>query len=120
MNRAPAHLPHCEATVIKAELLATAPDASVRNGPEAVRHAEEACRLTRYCATRLVGNLAAAYAEAGRFPEAIATAQKACARAANNPALLERNRQLLELYRKGQPYHEPPPAAQPTPPQKAP
>ena len=98
-------------------LLATAPDASVRNGPEAVRHAEEACRLTRYCATRPVGTLAAAYAEAGRFPEAIATAQKACARAANNnPALLERNRQLLELYRKGQPYHEPPPA----PPQKAP
>jgi hypothetical protein len=88
-------------------LLATGPDASLRDGREAVQLAEKACRLTRYCVPRLVGTLAAAYAEAGRFPEAIATARKACARAANDPALLERNRQLLERYRKGQPYREP-------------
>ena len=88
-------------------LLATSPEASLRNGPEAVQFAEKACRLTRYCAPYLVGTLAAAYAEAGRFPEAIATAQKACNRAVNYPDLLEQNRQHLELYRRGQPYREP-------------
>ncbi len=90
-------------------LLATAPEASSRNGQEAVRHAEKACRLTRYCVARLVGTLAAAYAEAGRFPEAIATAEKAIARASasGDQALRERNQELLELYRKGQPYREP-------------
>jgi hypothetical protein len=91
-------------------LLATSPDASLRHGPEAIQLAERACRLTRYCEARLVGTLAAAYAEGGRFPDAIAAAQKACARATGDPVLLERNRQLLELYRNGQPYHEPPPA----------
>jgi len=92
-------------------LLATTHDASLRNGAQAVQLAERACRLTHFCPPRLVGTLAAAYAEAGRFPEAIATAQKACARAVNDPALLERNQQLLELYRKGQPYREPAAAA---------
>ncbi len=98
-------------------LLATAPDAAVRNGPEAVQLAEQACRLTRYCVPCLVGTLAAAYAEAGRFPEAIAMAQKACARASisSNRALLEKNQQLLELYRRGQPYHEPAAAGRPEP-----
>ena len=88
-------------------LLATRPEASLRDGQEAVQLSEKACRLTRYCVPRLVGTLAAAYAEAGRFPEAVATARKACVRAANDPALLEQNRQLLERYRKGQPYREP-------------
>jgi hypothetical protein len=57
----------------------------------------------------MVGTLAAAYAEAGRFGDAVATAEKACALAAQkgDQALLEKNRQLLELYRGGKPYHEP-------------
>ena len=57
----------------------------------------------------MVGTLAAAYAEAGRFDEAIATAQKACELAARNGEanLLQKNQQLLELYQNHQPYHEP-------------
>jgi hypothetical protein len=52
--------------------------------------------------------LAAAYAEAGRFEEAVATAQKACALASESSQqeLLKRNQELLELYRQHQPYHE--------------
>jgi len=100
-------------------VLAAGCDASLRNGPEAVQLAEKACRLTRYCEPHMVNTLAAAYAEAGRFSEAIATAEKACARAAasGDRALLERNQQLLELFRRGQPYHEPAaaPQAQHTP-----
>jgi hypothetical protein len=89
-------------------LLATCPQASVRNGPEAVQLAEKACQLTRYQTTALVGTLAAAYAEAGRFDDAIATAQKACALAAKtgDQARLQKNRELLELYQQHLPYHE--------------
>ena len=90
-------------------LLATCPEASLRNGAEAVQHAEQACQLTQYRRTILVGTLAAAYAEAGRFTEAVATAQKACELASifKEDALLAKNRELLELYRASKPYHEP-------------
>jgi tetratricopeptide (TPR) repeat protein len=101
-------------------ILATSPEASVRNGPRAVELAQQAVRLSGGNDPSMLGTLAAAYAEAGRFPEAIATVQEACARATNNPGLLERNRQLLELYRKGQPFHEPVAASRPEHPPKAP
>jgi protein O-mannosyl-transferase len=89
-------------------LLATGPDAHVRDGVQAVKYAVRACELTHHGVTPLVGTLAAAYAEAGRFDDAIATAEKACAlaRAAGEQDLLERNQKLLVLYRAHQPYHE--------------
>jgi tetratricopeptide (TPR) repeat protein len=89
--------------------LASSNDPEIRNGAEAVRLAKRACQITEYRATVLIGTLAAAYAEAGRFEEAVATAQKACALAskAKDQTLLKRNQELLELYRAGQPYHEP-------------
>lgn len=93
-------------------LLATTPDPALRDGAEAVKLAERACALTAYRNTVMVTTLAAAYAEAGRFEEAIATAQKACALAARNgeTVLLARNRQLLEFYRRHEPYHQPAPS----------
>jgi hypothetical protein len=89
-------------------LLATSPDASVRDGARAVRLAERACEITGYQQTILVGTLAAAYAEAGRFDDAIATAGKACtlASASGEQDLLQKTRQLLELYRAHKPYHQ--------------
>ena len=89
-------------------LLATCADATVRNGPEAVRLAEHACRLSGNSQPRELGTLAAAYAEAGRFPEAIATAQKAvdAARAGGNDQLAAMSEQLLALFRTGKPHHE--------------
>ncbi|SPE54963.1 putative Tetratricopeptide TPR_2 repeat protein [Verrucomicrobia bacterium] len=90
-------------------LLATCPDAKLRDGNEAVRLAEHACSLSGYQKTILVGTLAAAYAEAGRFPDAVATAQRAVdlASASGQTELAKRNRELLERYKTGQPYHEP-------------
>jgi protein O-mannosyl-transferase len=84
-------------------------DPAIRNGPQAVEYAERACQLTQFKQTTMVGTLAAAYAEAGRFKDAVATAEKACALATQNgeQALLDTNRRLLDLYRTGQPYHEP-------------
>jgi hypothetical protein len=94
-------------------LLATCPDASVRNGARAVELAQQAERLSGGQDPSMLGTLAAAYAEAGRFPEAIAAAQEVCVRASvsRDQALLEKNQRLLELYRRGQPYHEPAAAA---------
>jgi protein O-mannosyl-transferase len=89
-------------------LLATCPDAHIRNGAQAVQYAGRACELTHYDMTITVSTLAAAYAEAGRFDDAIATAQKACALAAasGEQDLLRKNQQLLALFRARQPYHE--------------
>ena len=91
-------------------LLAVNPNPSLRNGAEAVQLAEKACHLARFRQANLIGTLAAAYAEAGRFNAAIATAQRACTLAASRPgeqALLEKNQQLLDLYRAHKPYREP-------------
>jgi tetratricopeptide (TPR) repeat protein len=88
--------------------LATSTETNIRNGKRAIQLAEQACELTHYDMAPIVGTLAAAYAEAGRFDDAMATAQKACALAekSGEPELLKRNQELLELYRARQPYHE--------------
>ncbi len=91
-----------------AVLLATAPEAGLRNGAEAVQLAERACALTANRNPVMLTTLAAAYAEAGRFEEAIQTAQQAIkfAREAGAEVLVERNLQLLQYYRRGEPYHQ--------------
>jgi Flp pilus assembly protein TadD len=89
-------------------LLASCPDAAFRNGPEAVRLAARACELTGYGKPLLIGTLAAAQAEAGDFPAAIATAERAAtlATALRLEEVAARNRELIQLYRQGQPFHE--------------
>jgi len=91
-------------------VLATSPVAGVRNGAEAVRHAERACALTQHRQAMLVGTLAAAYAEAGEFNQAVAAAEKAqsLARVAGDEKLAARNGELRELYRAGRAYREEP------------
>ena len=88
-------------------ILATDPDAVVRNGVEAVQRAERACQLTGYKQPSMISTLAAAYAEAGRFPEAVTTAEMAVKmQIANGEThLADINNQLLILYRSGKPYH---------------
>jgi cytochrome c-type biogenesis protein CcmH/NrfG len=88
--------------------LATSPDANIRNGARAVQLAQHACELTHFEKTIFIGTLAAAYAEAGQFDDAMATAQKAIALARENgeQELLQKNQELLELYRAHQPYRE--------------
>jgi protein O-mannosyl-transferase len=92
-------------------LLATCPDPAVRNGAEAVDYAERASRLPAPAGMCVPGTLAAAYAEAGRFKEAVATAEKAIETetAAGDSRFAEINRQLLAFYRAGRAWHEPPP-----------
>ena len=92
-------------------ILATSAEGELRDGAEAVRLAERACELTHYDEPLFIGTLATAYAEAGRFPEAVAAAEKAevLATTAGATAVAAKTRQLLELYRTGKPYHEPAP-----------
>jgi tetratricopeptide (TPR) repeat protein len=89
--------------------LATSPDPKIRDGARAIQLAEHACELTDYHKTIYIGTLAAAYAEAGRFDDAISTAQKACdlAEKSGQKDLLQRNQELLQFYRAHKPYHEP-------------
>ena len=89
-------------------ILATSPKAELRNGDEAVRLAERACHLTGFQQARMVGTLGVAYAEAGRFDEAVATTEKAgdLAAAAGNLELAGKSRKLAELFRTRQPIHE--------------
>jgi protein O-mannosyl-transferase len=98
-------------------ILATCSDPAYRDGKEAVQLAEQACALTANQEPMVVGTLAAAYAEAGRFAEAAAKAEAAAALAeqVQDHTLAARNRQLLELYRTGQPYHDPAPRPPPAP-----
>ncbi|MGB7748015.1 MAG: O-GlcNAc transferase [Verrucomicrobiia bacterium] len=101
-------------------ILATSSDDALRNGVEAVRLAERADELTLQRNPLIIGTLAAAYAEAGRFPEAVATAEKAeqLANHAGMTNVAAKNRQLLEFYRASKPYHAPPSAtsvAKPSP-----
>lgn len=81
-----------------------------RNGAEAVALAEQAVRLTGGRAPNSLDTLAAAYAEARRFPEAIHTAERAItlAIANGNTPMVESLRAKLVLYRSGLPYHDPP------------
>jgi len=84
---------------------ATHQDSNIRNGPEAVRLAEKAATLTRHEDVGILDTLAAAYAATGRFPEAVATAEKALALARRNrqQPLIESLTKSLQSYRRNRP-----------------
>lgn len=84
-------------------ILATWPDALIRNGAKAVELAERADSLTRSESPIISATLAAAYAEAGRFSEALRTAQRALqlATAEGNQARADSIRGQIELYQSG-------------------
>ena len=91
-----------------ARLLATSPEASLRNGGEAVALAQRAVAFSSSPEPLILDTLAAAYAEAGRFPDAVRTAQQAADLAAqqNQPALAESIQARIRLYRAGTPYRQ--------------
>lgn len=89
-------------------LLATGTRADLRNGPKAVELAERACKLTQYKEARFLGTLDAAYAEAGRFAEAITTADQArnLALATGDKTIADLAGERLKLYKAGLPFHQ--------------
>ena len=91
-----------------AGILATAADADLRDGAEAVRLAESACNHTQFRSFALIDTLAAAYAEASRFDEAVETLEKAIQLAdeADEKDAAYDMREKLALYQAERPFHE--------------
>jgi tetratricopeptide (TPR) repeat protein len=88
-------------------ILATTDDMRLQNSSEAVKFARRACELSGYKQVDLLDTLAAAYAAADRFSNAIETAEKAInlAEAAGKKQIAEKIRDRLQLYKAGRPYH---------------
>ena len=89
-------------------VLATSPEASVRNGTRAVDLAQQADRSCNGNNPVVAKTLAAAYAEAGRFPEAMDTARRAQQLAASqsDPDLANALQAQIELYQMGSPFRD--------------
>jgi protein O-mannosyl-transferase len=90
-------------------LLATGPEASLRDGHKAVELARQANTLTGGENPIILRTLAAALAEAGRFSEAAETAQRALhlAGAQANTRLAGQLQSEMKLYQAGSPFHIP-------------
>jgi protein O-mannosyl-transferase len=88
--------------------LATCPDDSVRDGRRAVALAEQAARLTNGQDALVMSTLAAAYAETGRFAEAVGAARQAIELAVSNRDMraTEMLRTQMKFYEAKSPYHE--------------
>ncbi len=89
-------------------ILATCPDDAIRGGEEAVRRAETACAVTGRRNFEFLDTLAAAYAEAGRFDDAVKTQREAIIVATNVGQTdgIEAYKNRLALYEAGKPYRE--------------
>jgi len=85
---------------LAANLLATCPDSTVRNGAEALSLAEKAKQLSGGNDPGVLDTLSAAYAENGRFDEATAAEQQAVALAAQreDPMLASRLKAHMARY----------------------
>jgi TolA-binding protein len=89
-----------------ADLLATHPDPKIRNGTEALALAQRACERDGFQDPLTLDTMAAAYAELGRFTEAVATAERAqsLAAAAGQRELAQMIALRLAWYQQGLPY----------------
>jgi tetratricopeptide (TPR) repeat protein len=89
-------------------LLATLEPTEGGDPVRAVTLAERACKLTDHRVAACLDTLAVAYAAAGRFQDAVATAGKAIdlARSAGQTQLVSEFQSRLQLYRNGKAYRQ--------------
>ncbi len=89
-----------------AQQLASHPDERVRNGEEAIAWSLHVNRTQGFGASRTLMTLASAYASAGRYDDAVLTAEQALsiAERESGPALAEVIQYRLSLFREGKPY----------------
>jgi TPR repeat protein len=86
--------------------LATRPDASQRNGKQAVECATKACELTEWKSANFITTLAAAYAETGDFDTAIKYQKQATNNAGTDYPDRQQMERSIELYWHRKPYRE--------------
>jgi tetratricopeptide (TPR) repeat protein len=79
----------------------------LRNGAQAVELAARACELTGQTRPAMLLTLSAAYAEAGRFPDALASVSKAgnLAKSQGQGELQAQAERLRAFFAAGQPFH---------------
>jgi tetratricopeptide (TPR) repeat protein len=85
-------------------VLATSPDAKIRNGKRALELAKVAADVTEYKLAYILSTLAAAYAESGDLPSAIKWSTKAVELSDKEHA--EALKKELESYKAGKPWRE--------------
>lgn len=90
-------------------VFATSPEASLRDGARAVELGEKALRISGGKIPMIHRVLAAAYAESGRFADAIETAQRGAelATTQGNPGLAAELENNIALYQSGTPLRDP-------------
>ena len=90
-------------------VFATCPEDSIRDGTRAVELGERALRISSGKIAMIYRVLAAAYAESGRFAEAVETAQRGTELATTQgiPALAAELESNIALYQSGRPLRDP-------------
>jgi len=87
-------------------ILATCPDDKIRDGQKAVDYAGTACELTDASSAYFVSTLAAAFAEIGKFDQAMKWQKRALESPRYEKADGNKARQRLQLYEGHRPYRE--------------
>ena len=90
---------------LRAWLLATCPDAKLRDGQRAVESATRAFELSEWKVADNLGTLAAAYAQAGRFDKAVEWEEKAT-KLYIDPEDKKKGEERMKLYKDKKPYRE--------------
>ncbi len=94
-------------------LLATSPDATLRDGKRAVLLATRACEARKWEDGDVIDTLAAALATSGDFPKAAETQARALQKLDSDHftdgKTFKQAKERLRLYRNGLPYHRHPP-----------
>jgi tetratricopeptide (TPR) repeat protein len=98
--------PDSQGTNALAWILATCPEAKVRDGKKALEYAKKLCELAEDTDPDLYDILAAAYAENGNFAEAVKWLKKGLASPDFSKDRLEKARARLKLYEQGKPYRD--------------
>ena len=89
----------------RAWIRATCPVSKYRDGKKAINDAEQACELIGWDKVRLMGTLAAAYAEGGDFKRAVKWIRKAMKADLDNSST--QRKEMLESFRAGKPFRDP-------------
>jgi tetratricopeptide (TPR) repeat protein len=90
----------------KAWLLATCTDAKYRDGKQAVELAKKACEIDEYKSPFFLDTLAAAYAEAGEFNEAVRWLEKALSDPEYAKMAGDNGKKMIEQYKQKKPFRD--------------